>query len=232
MDITVVLNVRLKKKVLGLSRLEKTKKRKKRVCFLGVELFDERTDLEFASNVYLGTYQQGELTILTQIPRYGSVSDVPIDYMHLVLLGIMKKLIILWLKGPPKVRVSSANIDKISTNLIELRKSQSSEFARRPRSLRDLKGWKATEFRNFLIYSGPIFLENVLKEEIYTNFMALHVAITIVSSPNFNKIPGEIDYAQDLIEYFIQTLRLFTEKYSYRTTFIIYFTFARMSKNM
>ncbi|XP_043476303.1 uncharacterized protein LOC122507574 [Leptopilina heterotoma] len=189
-------------------QIGKNKKKKRRVCFPGLGPFSKRTDLEFASNVYLGTYQQGEATVLTQIPRFGAVSNVPIDYMHLVLLGIMKKLILLWLTGPTKVRLSSSDIDKISINLIELKKSQPSEFARRPRSLRDVKYWKATEFRNILLYSGPIVLKNVLNEELYTNFLALHVSLTIISSPILIKIPGEIDYAQELIEYFITTFEI------------------------
>lgn len=42
-------------------------------------------------------------SILLQIPRFGLVSRVPLDYLHLVLIGVMKKLINLWLTGPLRV---------------------------------------------------------------------------------------------------------------------------------
>lgn len=125
---------------------------------------------------------------MTQIPRFGAISNVLLDYMHLVLLGVLKKNNLLWLCGTLKIRLAENSIDKISAKLIELRKSQPTDFCRRPRSLRDVKFWKAIEFRNFLLYSGPIVLKNVLTEDRYRNFMSLHVAMTILVSPVFIKI--------------------------------------------
>lgn len=145
---------------------------------------------------------------MTQIPRFGAVSNVPLDYMHLVLLGIVKKLILLWLWGPRGVQLSSDIVDKISAKLIELRKSQPKDFCRRPRFLRDVKFWKATEFRNFLLYSGPIVLKNVILDNMFNNFMSLHVAIIILVSSTFTKIQENIVYAQELIEYFIKTFQI------------------------
>lgn len=120
----------------------------------------------------------------------------------------MKKLIHLWLYGPPKVKLSADEIDKISAKLIELRKSQPTDFSRRPRSLRDVKYWKATEFRNFLLYSGPIVLKVVRNQDVYTNFLSLHVAVTIISSVAWIEFQKNIDYAQQLIEYFVQTFEV------------------------
>jgi len=49
-----------------------------------------RTDENFLNNKY--DYQIAE-TILSKIPKLGPVTDVPLDYMHLVCLGVVKKLI-------------------------------------------------------------------------------------------------------------------------------------------
>lgn len=38
--------------------------------------------------------------------------------------------------------------------------------------------------------------------------MALHEALSILSCSIFIKLPGQIDYAQKLIEYFIQTFEI------------------------
>lgn len=134
----VALNAKLREKVFCLIKGEE-KKKKQRVCFPGIGPFPERTDKEFANSDYLGTYQKNKATILTEIPRFGAVSKVLIDYMHLVLLGIMKKLILLLILGPSNVKLDQDKIDKISAKLKHLRNYQPTDFCRRLRSLRDVK---------------------------------------------------------------------------------------------
>uniref|UniRef100_H2Y7T6 Uncharacterized protein n=1 Tax=Ciona savignyi TaxID=51511 RepID=H2Y7T6_CIOSA len=40
----------------------------------------------------------------------GMVSQFPLDYMHLVCLGVVKKIILAWVKGPLRNRLSSTII--------------------------------------------------------------------------------------------------------------------------
>lgn len=44
--------------------------------------------------------------------------------------------------------------------------------------------WKATEFRQFLLYTGPTVLYNVLSAPEYNHFMVLSDAISILTSPS------------------------------------------------
>lgn len=106
-----------------------------------------------------------------------------IIYMHLVCLGVMRKLILLWFTGPLNIRLSNINKEKISKRLIRLRNNIPSDFARRPRSLKYIKHWKATEYRQFLLYTGPIILKRLLQKNAYINFLILHIAITILTHP-------------------------------------------------
>ena len=98
-----------------------------------------RTDEEFSNMAYLGNYQHCE-TILNKIPHVGLISNVPLDSMHLVYLGVMKQLIAHWLgirKSRSKiVKLSSTDIDKISYNLESLKHLLPFEFNRRSRSLK------------------------------------------------------------------------------------------------
>ena len=55
-----------------------------------------RCDLEFKRFEYSGSYQK-DVSILNQLPYVGLVSDVPIDKMHAVDLGVMRLLIRFWL---------------------------------------------------------------------------------------------------------------------------------------
>ena len=68
---------------------------------------DLRTDLKFKNLEYLGDYQRGD-TILNQLPHVGLVTNVPLDSMHLVYLGVMKQLIKLWI-GDKKQKKNHSN---------------------------------------------------------------------------------------------------------------------------
>ncbi|CAG9771466.1 unnamed protein product [Ceutorhynchus assimilis] len=63
----------------------------------------------------------------------GLVSQVPLDYMHLVCLGVMKRLIIFWVKGNKSVRLPELKLKTVDENLITLKSSIPKEFCRLPR---------------------------------------------------------------------------------------------------
>lgn len=44
----------------------------------------------------------------------GLVSGFPLDFLHLVCLGVMRHLVYLWLKGPLSCRLSSGQVDMLS----------------------------------------------------------------------------------------------------------------------
>ena len=71
---------------------------------------------------------------------------------------------------------------KISSVLTGLQKAIPAEFACKPRSLSELARWKATEFRQFLFYTGIVVLKNNGHESIYKNFLLLSVAIRILTN--------------------------------------------------
>lgn len=146
------------------------------VCFPEVNKnIPLRTDSEMANNKYMGEYQQ-EICMLKEIDNFGLVSCVPIDYMHLVCLGVIRKLISLWLKHVFPRRIAQTFCKRVSRLLKNVRSTVPSGFNRRPRCLKDYKQWKATEF-TFLLYLGPIVLKNILDRNMYNNFLTLHVAI-------------------------------------------------------
>lgn len=121
---------------------------------------------------------------LTKI-RFNLVTGVPLDYMHLICLGVVKKFMKAWFK-PAKgncYKLSLNNISAISTLLVQSAATCPKEFNRKPRSLRELDLWKATEFRSFLLYTGPVVLKHVLDTKKYKHFMLLSVAIRLLISP-------------------------------------------------
>jgi len=113
----------------------------------------------------------------------GMVSQFPIDYMHLVCLGVMRKLVSLWLAGPLKTRLGRLSVEKINKRLVRLSRNMPVEFQRKPRPITDYERWKATEFRMLLLYTGHTVLSGVLQQEVYDNYLLLSVAVSILVNP-------------------------------------------------
>lgn len=162
-----------------------------------------RTDQEFL-NYTDEDYHLGN-TILSNIPYFGPVTSVPLDYMHLICLGVTKKIIAMWMKGPLDVRLPSTKIKEVSAFLEELKMSVPKEFVRKPRSLSEINYWKATEYRTFLLYVGPLVLKSVLKTDLYINFMTLHAAIRLLTSTEFVVRTECINYAESLLKHFVES---------------------------
>lgn len=115
--------------------------------------------------------------------QIGMVSQFPLDYMHLVCLGVMKKLIWLWMNGPiaNKCRIGACAVQLISESLINLKNHLPREFNRKGRPLSEVERWKATEFRQFLMYTGPVVLKSLLSLTTYKHFLLLYVGILCLS---------------------------------------------------
>lgn len=145
----------------------------------------------------------------------GMVTHFVLDYMHLVCLGVMKRLILTWMHGPLSFRLGNACIKSMSDYLVSLREHMPVEFCRKPRSLLEVKRWKATEFRQFLLYTGPVVLLGKVSDVMYKNFLLLSVAMYILLSNNLCMKYSE--YAGDL-------LKLFVEHYSevYGRNMVVY----------
>lgn len=112
------------------------------------------------------------------------VSQFPLDYLHLVCLGVTKKLVELWLsKGSMSVRLSSRQCAIINEKLFAAESSRPTEINRKTGRIELYRQWKGTNFRTFLLYLGPVCLKSVLKNNVYENFMMLSNAIRILTNP-------------------------------------------------
>lgn len=108
------------------------------------------------------------------------ITQIPLDYMHLVCLGVVKRLLQLWVRGSKNIRLFSENGKSVSRHLIEIKSFIPIEFARKPRGLDDVDKWKVTEFRQFLLYNGFIVMKPVLSTICYNHILSLCVVIRIL----------------------------------------------------
>jgi hypothetical protein len=132
----------------------------------------------------------------------GLVSQVPLDYMHVVCLGVMRRILLLWSKGPASCRMSNALLQAVSARLVAYRSFIPRQFARKTQSLSEVKMWKATEFRTFLLYTGPVALKGLLNRHLYRHFVCLSVAISICLSVEL--CHEHADYSESLLVFFVQ----------------------------
>jgi len=117
-----------------------------RICFPEVQNNILKTDDGFLRQEY-DDYHQG-ISILLSIPNFKPVSQIPFDYMHLVCIGVFKKVMNMWLNGKPEcqiVRLQHCKIVALNNNLMNLRNHITNDFARRPQDIVNLGKWKATE---------------------------------------------------------------------------------------
>ncbi|XP_052257857.1 uncharacterized protein LOC127862672 isoform X3 [Dreissena polymorpha] len=175
-----------------------------------------RTDKAFNANRYRDTgHQMGETPLVT----YGinCVKSFALDYMHMVCLGVVKRILGFLKQGPTNCRLSAQQLTQISTNLLMYSGKLPSEFARQPRTLYDFERWKATEFRQFLLYTGPIVLKKVLTKDMYEHFLCLSVGMSILLESDNETRNFYLNYARELLTYFVTKSKEF-----YHPKFIVY----------
>jgi len=149
----------------------------RRMSFLGIDA-QLRTDESFRSKSD-ESYHKGPCPL--EVLPINMTSVVVLDYMHNVCQGVMKRLLNFWKSGQKPVRFLNTDLEhQISTEQVNLQPNFPSEFSRLPRSLDELEFWKATEYRTFLLYTGPILLKGRIKSSLYNHFLLLHCAIKIL----------------------------------------------------
>lgn len=90
-------------------------------------------------------------TTLFENINIGLVSQIPLDGMHLVFLGVMKKLITFWMRGPKNIRFSDDEKKVINEEILFLKNSVPVDFSRLPRSLEDIEYFKANRTETIFI---------------------------------------------------------------------------------
>ena len=157
-----------------------------------------RTDQSFEAQV--DEEHHRETSCLQQL-GVGMVSQFPLDYMHLICLGVTRKLLSTWMHGPLAVRLGPRVVLAISDLIVLCKAFVPREFARKGRALAEVDRWKATEFRTFLLYTGAVTLKGNLPEPYYSHFIVLVVAMTLLISPS--RCSDYNDYAKRLLAIFV-----------------------------
>ncbi|XP_047129218.1 uncharacterized protein LOC124809271 isoform X1 [Hydra vulgaris] len=170
-----------------------------------------RTSQKFKNDEYFekdlnGRAHQHSKSVLRKVTSVNFINMFPLDYMHLVCLGCMRRLLYFLkgnIKGTIKGKLSANMMNQISEKLAALNGKLPSEFVRQPRSLTELDRWKATELRSFLLYTGIVALKGVVDSSVYKHFLSLSLAIRFLCESDDVLRNSNLENAQQLIEYFV-----------------------------
>lgn len=129
---------------------------------------------------------------MVKAPGLDIIRGTTIDYMHCVLLGVMKMMLSLWFDISHRTKDWSIRnkIKEINERLLSI---QPPNFINRmPQNLEDISQWKASELRSFLIFYSTAVLNGYLPSQFFEHFILLPPAIFLllqdtISSHDLNK---------------------------------------------
>lgn len=165
-----------------------------------------RTDAEFRAGAYEGHYKKR--TVIEHIIGIDMINHFPIgDALHLIDIGITKRFLRGFMRGNLNnfnAKLSGDQMNQISDFLTAVVLPQ--EFNRRLRAWDEIKFWKATEFRSYLLYVSPIIMHTFFKNDIYEHFMLFFCAIVICSK--HGQSTRNYDIAQCMIADFLEGIKI------------------------
>ncbi|XP_062700995.1 uncharacterized protein LOC134285047 [Aedes albopictus] len=126
-------------------------------------------------------------TVFASLRAFDVISSFPPDYMHAVLLGVMKQVWTMWTesefhKQPFYIGNSLQEVEK---RLLSFRPPSS--FARYPRQLKEFKKYKANEWEAILLHYIYPALKGILPQVYLDHIMLLSSSIFKLLSPKLNE---------------------------------------------
>ena len=164
---------------------------------------EARTDEEYV-NLIDEDHHKGRSPVSILL---GLVSQVPFECMHSAWLGNVKK--VLEAKVGGKFGHQRFNVRKLNifnSRLASLAPYKPSDFNRPPRAITEYHNYKATEFRQLLLYTSTSVFKNVFPQEYYDHLMILNSVMRLLISED---TPREMfPFCQESLESYVRSCRV------------------------
>lgn len=163
---------------------------------------EPRTDSSFRNREEPQHHRK--LSIMEDLPIDMIADFVIADPLHLLELGVMRKLLRIWIDGDVTKNFKLKKNEKLQLDcaLLQSNLNLPSEIHRSVRSIEWIRFWKGSEFRTILLYVGLTALKNVLDPIAYKHFLRLFCAVTICSADLYKRY---IPLAKTLFDEYIET---------------------------
>ncbi|XP_036147846.1 uncharacterized protein LOC118647308 [Monomorium pharaonis] len=122
------------------------------------------------------------VSILMLLPVFNIIKSFPLEYMHSVLLGVVKLFLAAWI-DPKNYRAfwyMGSKVREIDARLFAI--FPPCEISQTPQSVTNICQWKASEYKNFLLYYSLPILKDLLPRAFYKHWSLLVYAINIFNS--------------------------------------------------
>ena len=141
----------------------------------------ERNALEVNRCHYVVKGVKGFSILSLILSTFDIIRGIVFDSMHCIDLGVMKQLISLWFdsKYSAKPWYLGSFITQINQKLSNI--IPPSNVSRLPGNLISRSTWKASEWRNLLLYYGMFIFKRFLPEEFYNHFLLLSTSIYLLN---------------------------------------------------
>lgn len=157
--------------------------------------FSEEPIAQRSDDLYKICQENNQLS-LSPLAKYSSLKCAfPFEYMHLVCLGIVKRLIQSFLTtnfGLLPCKLSENMKSLLNEKVKNLRGALPKEFRRGLRPFSQHAYFKASEFRSILLYTGPVLFSEVLPVNYYNHFMYLHFSISVLCNSNYSYLYPQV----------------------------------------
>ncbi|XP_058128338.1 uncharacterized protein LOC131291482 [Anopheles ziemanni] len=149
------------------------------IVFSGTQA-TQRTDEAFREGAYPG--HQRTTTPRLDLRNFDIVQDVVVaDRLHLIDLGIMKRLLVGWRNGTLGKRKWDQTQSELITQALQTIKLPS-EIHRKLRTLKYVNFWKGSEYASFLHYASIVLLKEHLEDNVYEHFLLFFCSVTLFFS--------------------------------------------------
>ncbi|XP_061570030.1 uncharacterized protein LOC133423733 [Cololabis saira] len=143
-------------------------------------------------------------SILCNLPDFNIIDGCVPDYMHSVLLGVVRSIATLWLnpennQSPWYIGRSIEQIDAILTSI-----KPPCNISRVPRSMKDRKFWKAHEWYMWMLYYSIPTLKGILPESYLKHWFKLVMGVSILLGENI--APLQISESEKWLTEFVQEM--------------------------
>lgn len=129
------------------------------------------------------------IPIISNLPLIDLGTCLIPEYMHSVLLGVVRQFLDLWFykKGPWNIKKYSKNIDEILLNI-----KPPYFFNRMPRSITLLPFYKASEYYNWMLFYSLLTLVNFLPQKYFQHWLLLVKSLFMLLQDSIKKTNLEL----------------------------------------
>ena len=132
------------------------------------------------------------------------ISLFPLDPMHMVDLGVVKRFVVMLKSGAKGNRLNNQQMIALNSAMNHANQHFPSDFTRKRKNLELVAFWKAVEYKSFAMYSGPVVLKDecIFSKEKYEHFLSLRVALRLLSAPDIKDRPDDLNFAEELLLFY------------------------------